>query len=174
MCVRLGELNFGWGKSTGAIFLGLRISKFSVGGGTPPRRPPIEKTLITWRFTILWLRSVCQQYFNNWFVSFKKQDVNFSKTEKNYICKHVKDHKFMASTWKEGEKLSRVCRFLLFLNKRSIVHFCRWRGLWVTQMVISCGRHKCMTPKWFKIITYSVIRGSSFFFNIKPDTFWLS
>ena len=28
--------------------------------------------------------------------------------------------------------------------------------------------HKCMTPKWFKIRTTQIIRGSSFFFNIKP------
>ena len=39
-----------------------------------------------------------------------------------------------------------------------------------------CGRHRCMTPKWFKITTNSIIRGSSFLFNIKPhirDTFWM-
>ena len=142
------------------------------GDSTPSS--PIRENLDHLTIHSFMVRSVCQQYFNNWFVSFKKQDVNFSKTEKNYICKHVMNHTFMASTWKEGEKLSRVFRFLLFLNKRSIVHFCRWRGLWVTQMVIFCGRRKCMTPKWFKIITYSVIRGSSFFFNINPDTFWLS
>ena len=28
--------------------------------------------------------------------------------------------------------------------------------------------HKCMTPKWFKITANPIIRGSSFFFNIKP------
>ena len=32
-----------------------------------------------------------------------------------------------------------------------------------------CGCHKCMTPKWFKITTNSIIRGSSSFFNIKPQ-----
>ena len=67
-----------------------------------------------------------------------------------------------------------------FKNKRSIFHFCRWRvghRTWgVTKFVIFCGRHKCITPKWFKITTNSIIRGSSFFFNIKPqagDIFWL-
>ena len=29
--------------------------------------------------------------------------------------------------------------------------------------------HKCMTPKLFKITTNLIIRGSSFFFNIKPQ-----
>ena len=32
-----------------------------------------------------------------------------------------------------------------------------------------CGRHKCVTPKWFKITTNLIIRGSSFFFNIKRE-----
>ena len=75
--------------------------------------------------------------------------------------------------------LSRVCRFFLFLNKRSIVyfHFSRWRGeLRVIQLVIFCGLNKGMTTKclkWFKITTNLVIRGSSFFFNIKTDRFSL-
>ena len=74
-----------------------------------------------------------------------------------------------------SSNLSRVCSFLfLFLKKRSIVHFCRWRRLAVI-LVIFCGRHKCMSPKCFKITTNSVIRGNtnSFFFSIKPDTLWL-
>ena len=60
--------------------------------------------------------------------------------------------------------------FFLFLNKRSIFADGEsWGG--VTQLVIFCGRHKCMTPKWFKITTNSVIRGSSFFFNMNtPQT----
>ena len=37
----------------------------------------------------------------------------------------------------------------------------------VTKLVIFCGRHKCMTPKWFKITTKAIIRGSSFFLNVK-------
>ena len=32
-----------------------------------------------------------------------------------------------------------------------------------------CGCHKCVTPKWFKITTNSIIRGSSSFFSIKPQ-----
>ena len=55
-----------------------------------------------------------------------------------------------------------------------------------------CGRHKCMTPKWFKITNNSIIRGSSPLNGLKwqtiqsleaavststsshkPDTFWL-
>ena len=34
-----------------------------------------------------------------------------------------------------------------------------------------CGCHKCMTPKWFKITTNSIIRGSSSILNHKPDAF---
>ena len=46
--------------------------------------------------------------------------------------------------------------FFLFSNKRSIVHFYRWRGL---------GPHNWSynRSKYFKIITNSVIRRSSFF-----------
>ena len=36
-----------------------------------------------------------------------------------------------------------------------------------------CEHHKRMTHKWFKFTTISIIRGSSFFFNNKPETFWL-
>ena len=54
-----------------------------------------------WRSTILWLRNVLKQYFNDWFVSFKQQDDNFSKTEKIlYHNKHVRDNTFMTSIWK--------------------------------------------------------------------------
>ena len=35
---------------------------------------------------------------------------------------------------------------LLFLNNRSIVHFCEWWGWGVKKLVIFCGRHKWMTP----------------------------
>ena len=47
----------------------------------------------------------------------------------------------------------------------SIVHFHIRR---VTKLVIFCNHHECMTPNWFKITTTSIIRGSSFFFYIKP------
>ena len=43
------------------------------------------------------------------------------------------------------------------------------RRLGVTRFIIFGDRHKCLPPKWFKITTNSVIRGSSFFFNINPD-----
>ena len=36
-------------------------------------------------------------------------------------------------------------------------------GPGITKLIIFCGRHKFMTPKWFKITTNSTIRGSSFF-----------
>ena len=40
----------------------------------------------------------------------------------------------------------------------------------VTKLVIFCGCQKCMTPRWFKITTNSITRGSSFFFNIKSQS----
>ena len=48
--------------------------------------------------------------------------------------------------------------FVSFFNKRPI--FCRWRGMGFIQLVIHCGRHKCMTRKSPKITTSSVIRGA--------------
>ena len=51
--------------------------------------------------------------------------------------------------------MSHICIFFLFLNiYYSILQV---RGLGVTQLVIFCERHKCLTPKWFKITTSSVI-----------------
>ena len=70
-----------------------------------------------------------------------------------------------------GGVLKFVTCLQFFLNNRSIVHFCRCRELGVTQLVIFCGHHKCVATKWFKTTANSVIRGSSSFLNIKPDTF---
>ena len=39
----------------------------------------------------------------------------------------------------------------------------------ITKLIICFSRHKCMTPKWFKITTHSIIRSSGFIFNIKPQ-----
>ena len=39
----------------------------------------------------------------------------------------------------------------------------------VMKLVISCGCHKCMTPKSVKFTTNSITRGSSFFFKSKPQ-----
>ena len=54
--------------------------------------------------------------------------------------------------------------YYLFLHMKGVGH----RAWGVTKLVIFCDHHKCVTPKWFKITTNSIIRGSSFFFNIKP------
>lgn len=43
----------------------------------------------------------------------------------------------------------------------------------VTKLVIFCGPQKYMNPKWFKITTNAIIGGSSFFFSIKSDIWWL-
>ena len=39
----------------------------------------------------------------------------------------------------------------------------------ITKLIICFSRHKCMTPKWFKITTNSIIRSSGFIFNIKAQ-----
>ena len=85
-------------------------------------------------------------------------------------CNYIHCGKFQSSktVWFAMKKMVlnglKNCRvftyFFLFLNKRSTVHFCRCGGLWVTQLVIFGGRHKCIIPKWFKTTTNSVIRGS--------------
>ena len=71
-------------------------------------------------------------------------------------------------------KSVKCLQMLLILSKRSIVHFCRWRGWHRTwgaiKLVIFCDRHKCMTPKWFKITTNASIRGSSRYNSLKPST----
>ena len=115
------------------------LDMVNISGILPYKIPKYTLTYaiyFDWRSTILWLRNVLKQYFNDWFVSFKQQDDNFSKTEKIlYHNKHVRDNTFMTSIWKaEGRGGGGVLRFiaclqiLLFLNKRSIVHFCGWRG----------------------------------------------
>ena len=60
-----------------------------------------------------------------------------SKTEKKpYHSIHWKDHTFMTSIWMGDSHMEglKICymfvtylQFLLFLNKRSVVHFSRWR-----------------------------------------------
>ena len=64
----------------------------------------------------------------------------------------LRGHTFMTSTRKEGGgilKFVTCLRILLFLNNRSIVDFCGWRGYGggVKKLVIFCGRHQWMTPK---------------------------
>ena len=102
--------------------------------------------------------------------------VNFSKTEKKIISLQTHKGPYIYDLHIEGGcphrwavlKFVTCLQILLFLNKKSIVHFCRWRG-GGAKLVIFCDRHICRTPKWFKITTNSIIRGSSFFFNIKPQ-----
>ena len=127
------------------------------------------------RFTILWLRSVFKQYFDDWLVSFKQQDRNFfSKTEKEIILQQTRKGPYIYEVNMEvrwGVLIFVTClQVFLLLNRRSIVHFYRWRGWRGLQNWTSCK--KCMTPKymipkWFKITTNSIIKGISFFFKIK-------
>ena len=92
----------------------------------------------------------------------------FSKTEKKGT---YTDDVHMEGEWR-GVLRFATCLQILFLNKPKM--YCSF--LWmkgVTELIIFCGFHKYMNPKWFKITTNSIIRGSSFLFIIKPDTFWL-
>ena len=125
---------------------------------------------------ILWLISVFKQCFEFWLVSLKQQDRIFfwNKNISQQTCKglYIYDvHMEERSAGGGGLKMCHICSYFLFLN--ICYSILQVRGLWVTQLVIFCERHRCLTPKWFKITTNSVIRGSSFLFNIKPDTFWL-
>ena len=80
------------------------LDMVNISGILPYKIPKYTLTYaiyFDWRSTILWLRNVLKQYFNDWFVSFKQQDDNFSKTEKVlYHNKHVRDNTFMTSIWK--------------------------------------------------------------------------
>ena len=86
---------------------------------------------------ISWLRNVFKQYFDNLLVLLNNRMTIFSKTEKkSYRSIHGKDHTFMTSIWMGDSHMEglKICymfvtylQFLLFLNKRSIVHFSRWR-----------------------------------------------
>ena len=94
--------------------------------------------------------------------------VIFSKTEQKFVSQQTRKGPYIYDFHIEvgwgGLKIRHVfADFFLFLNKRSIVHFCKWRGLGVTQMVIFFERHKYLTHKCFKITTNSVIIHSSFF-----------
>ena len=56
-------------------------------------------------------------------------------------------------------KFVKCLRILLFLNNRSIVHFCGWwsKGAGVKNLVTFCGHHKWMTPM-LKFQYYSIKR----------------
>ena len=62
---------------------------------------------------------------------------------------------------------------IFFSKTNDLLSFLWMEGVGVTKLVILCGRHKYTIPKWLKIITNSIFKGSSFLFNIKPATFWL-
>ena len=55
----------------------------------------------------------------------------------------------MKGGWKGGGvlKFDTCLRILLFLNNRSVVHFCGWWGVGVKKLVIFGGSNKWMTPK---------------------------
>ena len=98
--------------------------------------------------------------------------VFFSKTEKKLISQQTRKGPYVMMFTLEGGIYIEWCSFTclqisLVLNKRFIVYFYGWEGWGVTKLVIFCGRHKCTTPKWFKITTNLIIRGSNFLFNIK-------
>ena len=104
-----------------------------------PRYSITNTIYFEWRSTVLWIRNVFKQYFDDWPVSFKHRIVVFSKTEKKIIsqqpCKgpHIYGGHIQGE-WPHGGKVLKFVlsmQILLFLNKRYIVHFCRWMG-WYT------------------------------------------
>ena len=100
--------------------------------------------------------------------------VIFSKMEKKFISQPTRKGPYIYVVLIEvGWDGLKICQVFadFFQQKIFSFYFCRWRGLGVTQLVIFCGRHKCMTPKWFKVTTNLVIRCSNFFFNINSNTF---
>ena len=111
---------------------------------------------------------------NNRMVIFLKQK------KKSYHSKHVRDHTFTTSLWKgdgrmgQGLKICHMSAYSFVFKRKIYCSFFQMKGLgcktWVfTELVIFCWRHKFMTPKWFKNRSNSIIRGSRFFFSIKPQ-----
>ena len=102
--------------------------------------------------------------------------VIFSKTEKNFISQNTNNGPYNYDIHMEGGmgvlKFITCLQIFLLLKKRSIVNFCGWTR-WGPQNWSFFWRLKCMNPKWSKIATNSIIISNSFFFSIKPGTFWL-
>ena len=84
------------------------------------------------------------------FRSNSQQDGNFSKTGKKFISQQTRKESYICDVNMKGGGAQDV------------------RG---PKIGYFCGCHKCMTPKWFKITTNSIIRGSSSKLNHKPDAF---
>ena len=100
--------------------------------------------------------------------------VFFSKAEKNsYHNKHVRDHtehNVHMEGRLRGLEIYHMSTDSFVFKQNIYFSFLRMEGVGrrVTKLAIFCGHHKCMNPKWFKITSNSIIRGSNFFFSIKP------
>ena len=84
--------------------------------------------------------------------------------------KHVRENTFMMSTWKKDRGGLKIYPMSSdsFAFKQKINCSSFWME-GVGGVVIFCGHCTCMAPKWFKITINSIIRDSTFFFNIKPQ-----
>ena len=80
----------------------------------------------------------------------------------------------MTFTRKRGKGCLKICYLFansFFKNKMIYCSFFVDEGSGGHKTVISCGYHKHMTLKWFKITTNSIIKRSSFLFKINSDVF---
>ena len=113
-------LQFLLGIVTISFILSHKIPKYTITNTIYP----------DWRSTIAWLRSVFKQYFDDWLVLFRQQF--FIKHKKIISQQTRKGSCLYDATWNEDGGSLNIChmfadQILLFLNKRSIVCFCRWR-----------------------------------------------
>ena len=72
--------------------------------------------------------------------------VAFSQSSNRFYLNSFKEP-YIYDVHTEGVLLLVLCfQILLFLNNRSVVHFCGWGFGGVTELVIFCKRLKCMVP----------------------------
>ena len=84
----------------------------------------------------------------------------------HFRCPHGKRMATLKG-WR-GVKIYLMSADFFVFKQRIYCLFLQIEGVVVTKLVIFCGRHKWINSKWFNITTNSIIRGSSFFFNINP------
>ena len=97
----------------------------------------------------------------------------FSETEKNPISQQTRKGRYIYDVHMEGGCHDFEDSFVFeSIDLRDLLFiFPGKEG--GHKLIIFCGRHKCMTPKWFKITTNSIITVSSLLISITPDTFRL-
>ena len=104
---------------------------------------------------------------NRVFLRQKKSNIKASNQGTiHFRCPHGR--KMATLKWWRGVKMYLMSADFLVFKQRIYCSFLQIEGVVVTKLAIFCGRHKWINPKWFNITTNSIIRSSSFFFNINP------